>query len=132
VGNELASDEFTVTLFLPSTCENRLLLVWLLSLEARTALRVCQGEGMDWKELLSNGYDNTERNPPKTRGVWNVVKNPRRCVSAVGTSPIYDSALPDSASPNNCFGSPVFGLECPPVLSRQKKSENKHLTIYVH
>jgi hypothetical protein len=30
---------FMVTLFLPSTCVNRLLLVWLLSLEARTALR---------------------------------------------------------------------------------------------
>src|ERR1035438_7638023 len=36
--NELASDEFTVTLLLPSTRTNGLLLVWLLSLEARTAL----------------------------------------------------------------------------------------------
>jgi hypothetical protein len=40
VGNELASDEFTVTLLLPSTCFSRLLLVWLRSLEARTALHL--------------------------------------------------------------------------------------------
>ena len=39
VGNELASDAFTVTLLLPSTGLHRLLLVWLLSLEARTARR---------------------------------------------------------------------------------------------
>src|ERR1035437_9332526 len=38
VFNLLASSAFMVTLFLPSTCTNRLLLVWLLSLEARTAL----------------------------------------------------------------------------------------------
>ena len=36
--NLLASFAFTVTLFLPSTRSNGLLLVWLLSLEARTAL----------------------------------------------------------------------------------------------
>jgi hypothetical protein len=53
------------TLRLPSTGVRRLLLVWLLSLEARTALRFGQGEGMDWKELLSAGHNNTEKPLPK-------------------------------------------------------------------
>ena len=64
-GIEPSSDEFTVTLLVPSTRLHGLLLVWLLSLEARTALRFGQREGMDWKELLSAGHNNTEKPLPK-------------------------------------------------------------------
>jgi hypothetical protein len=89
VGNELASDEFTVTLLLPSTGYSRLLLVWLLSLEARTALcfgreRDCIGKNCFPLDIL------THKSPSETRDEveWLNVSSPRRQTAIRNPLPI--------------------------------------------